>query len=903
MMLRICAALLLAFSLVCSPTLAQMPGGSGSVTGQVLETSAGLPIAGAEVQLRQAGAEVAKTTTTTTANGSFSFSSVAAGTYAVLIAANGYQTAYIRGLVVNSGRATQFRTALSPLKGGLKEIYSTTVSSQAALQTSATINNSISPALIQDQNYVRAGDALSTLPFVTAGTSSSLGDDETLSIRGFDPTETLTLLDGHPIGPIGAQGAGYDYQLGQFWGFSNITTIYGSGATGLYSAPTIAGAVDFETISPTPQDHYTLEGGYGDLGHSLTAFSATGTDGHVGYAFAYGMENTDGELGPENVLQTGLLGEGAAASGCPGPNDTNGLPTLRAVDEQACDYQLSGAYQMRNIVGKINYQFDPKTALTLTVYNATMYADSTGNGDTDYLSSPYVLYTHPSGANDTETLPSGASVTCTNSYVVLNDSSAGYTCLNSQQFAADFSGPQGGGLGRFHSAVNGDYHARFSRRLGAGTLVLDGFVDNYDYVNVKGPPPAPAHDDTYVTHGGLISDEFAGSLNDLAFGIYWQNQTHFTNQWSGNATGLGPPFLGLNLTDTNYFIRDTYAPNERLSFFADLGMDHSYNTSSDNFDPRLAIVWHATNNDVVRVAAGRSTSVPDPSILTGGFQFSAVDTSFNATASCHTLTSIGGGNSPNVQPERDNDLELGLAHRFEDNATIEADAYDSIETNPILGGIFPLSIVPASQLPGQSLENGYLTQLDAACGATYTDANLGVSSAFNAGQAIYRGLDLTTKIPITRQFSIDGGYVTQVAYYNGLSNDILSNNTNLINGSQFPGVPLHQASVGASFNSRPGQWSASIENYYTGAPNPYARPAYWYANGNVSKTVGPVTFSLGIYNIFNQNSSPWGLIGLGTPVAQNSYGIAAGNNTAFEQGAEEYALPPRQIWLTTTIKF
>ena len=295
MIIRFCAALLLACSLVCSPALAQAPGAGTTVSGRILETSAGLPVGGAHVELRRGSSVVAKTTTS--ADGSFSFSGVVPGTYSISISASGYQSAFVPVLPVEAGQpVVEIQTALVPGTTGLREIAAVSVNTHAALQTSATINSNLPPSIITDQNYARAGDALATLPFVTSSTSSALGDDESLSLRGFDPTESATLLDGHPIGPIGAHGSAYDFQVAQFWGFSNVSVIYGSGADGLYAVPVLAGAINFETINPTQQQHFSITQGIGDLGHQMPGVTLSDTIGHVGYAFAYGVNGTDGEL-------------------------------------------------------------------------------------------------------------------------------------------------------------------------------------------------------------------------------------------------------------------------------------------------------------------------------------------------------------------------------------------------------------------------------------------------------------------------------------------------------------------------------------------------------------------------------------------------------------------------------
>ena len=463
--------LLLTFFLtlaVCPPPVRAQNSGTAVISGRILETSAGLPVGGAQLQLLSGPSVV--DTTTTTSDGTFAFKNVAAGTYSVVISASGYQTTRTPPITVSPGQVSvDFQTAIAPVAAGLQQIANV-VSSRQALQTSATINQSLPPNIILDQNYIRAGDALSQLPFVSSSTSSSLGDDESVSIRGFNPTESATLLDGHPLGPIGVKaGDRYDYQLAQFWGYGNINVIYGSGATGLYGIPTLAGAVDFQTISPTPQNHFTFMQGYGDLNKLMTGLQFTGTSGPFGYAFSYGVEGTDGEVGPANILQSGLLAGGY--NRCPGSpsfatyeplveNGTNASlpPSITSADTASCSYLLSGQYLNRNVVGKVTYQISQHTQLQLTAYNASMFAYSQGNGDTDYQTQAFELAQANgivgSGTNNF-TLANGMMTGCSASTIAaLNNSPGGYTCLTQAQYAADFQGPAGGGPGRDHFAVN-----------------------------------------------------------------------------------------------------------------------------------------------------------------------------------------------------------------------------------------------------------------------------------------------------------------------------------------------------------------------------------------------------------------------------------------------------------------
>lgn len=922
-----------------SPVLAQAPAGS-TISGRILETSAGLPVSGASVELRQGVNVIAKTTTSV--DGSFSFPGVAPGTYTINVTAVGYQSAVIPALAVESSQPTvEVQTALVPGATGLRQIAVVSTNTRGALQTTATVNSNLNPAIITDQNYARAGDALATLPFVTASTSASLGDDESISLRGFDSTESVTLFDGHPIGPIGAHGNAYDYQLAQFWGFANTSVIYGSGATGLYAVPVLAGAVDFQSINPTLQQHASVTQGVGDLGHMLTGITLSDTIGKIGYAFAYGVDGTNGEL-TGNILQSNLLAGGQ--SRCPndpswqvyaplvnapsGPLSGGSLPpSIAAGDQTACNYNVTGDYLNRNFVGKVVGQIASRTTLTATVYNASMAADSTGNGDTDFEPYPVQLASANgavSGGPVQITLPSGAQSTCAGATLaVLSDAAGGFSCLTPQQYSSAFSGPSGGGLGRYHAAQNQDYDLRLTQGIGPGQLILDGYIDNYTFVNQKGPQTAfiqaASFLDDYFTHGGLIRYEYARGKNDLAAGFTSLHQLFQNNSGASYPiTPIGatsPTFISFgpfdqsdSISENSWFLHDTWTPNDRFSVFADLDIERSFNTATTNLDPRLSLVYRVTPNDVWRISGGRATSEPDPSLITGGISFEppvASNPSFNPANTCGTagLVSLGGGSSTLVQPESANDLEVALAHRFPNKATLEVDAYDTTEQNPIISGVFGLGVVPASELPPPSYFSAYAGVLNTTCGVTTYNANsFGVSIPFNAGKAVYKGINVDTKIPIVRGLEVDGNYAMQSAQYQNLSDDILLTNGGLLNGYQIYGVPVNTANAGVGYSSPLGAWTARFDDHFVSENNGFNRPSYWYATANASKTVGPITFNLGIFNVFNQNSQQYGFIGMGTQGYFNAFNPPDTSNP-FNNNNEMYGLPVRQIWFTTTIKF
>ncbi len=861
-----------------------------AIVGRVLDANGGLPVPGATVALDRGSVKVAATTTA--ADGTFRFSGQAPGDYTVTIAARGYQTTQSPDILVTGNEdSVQVQTAIVRGDTGLKVIGSTHVASRSRLQATTTITEHLDAATLQAQDYVRVGDALAAIPFVNGSTSSAIGDDRQLSFGGLDPPESATLVDGHPIGPIGAFGQGYDYQLSPFWGLSGFDVTLGSGATGLYGVATMAGAVDFQTINPTKKFQAVYTQGIGNFGKLMSGLQTTGTVGRLGYALAYGTQGTDGQLGPQNITQTGLLT--APNGSCPSAPDS--LPSIKAVDIAGCTYRVAGTYVQKNDVAKLVYDLTRRTQVSFTTYVATDWADSTGNGDTDYNPATFVTYNannalNSEGGVDTQTLPSGQKASCTGGFGVLNDSNAGYQCMSPSQYGQTFAGPAGGGIGRWHAGRNQDYHARITQQLGSTQLLLDGFVDNYGFENVKSIT-GPYFDDVYGTHGALASDEFTLDNNDATVGIYLQHQQHVGSTILNGAVTLNPQ---LDLTTTNYFVRDVYSPSLKFSLFTDLSLQRSHNTASTNFDPRVSFVFHPAPADVFRLTGGRSSSEPDPSLLFGPFTFGAYQ-SFNP--SCGSgLQSIGSGSSPLLKPETANDFEAAYGHRFAPNTVFQFDAYTTSETNPLVSGTFPLSTVPANQMTPDLQQ--FVQKLQGFCGAGYGAQNLGVSTTFNAGSARYRGLSFSLDYVLARSLTLSAAYAIQSAQYQGIGSDILANNATLVNNAQFSGIPLRQGNVGLAYSN---QWGvkAAITGYYVGADNGFNRGAYMFANFNAARTVGGVTMNLGVNNLFNSIAQQYGYVGLGIFHPENQFGT---DQNAFDQGSEQFGLPYRQFWMTFTTR-
>ncbi|HEY1976371.1 MAG TPA: TonB-dependent receptor [Candidatus Baltobacteraceae bacterium] len=865
-----------------------------TIHGRVFDVRSGLPIPSATILLQSSQKTIAQTSTA--GDGSFEFRGVAPAGYQITVIARGYQQQRVIGVTIAPGTADfVFRTALTPGTNALQTIAHVD-SAAKTIASSSTVTEYANPGVMQQQDILRAGDLLGTLPGVTSNaSSSSVGDDATISIRGFDPTETATLLDGHPIGPIGAQGAGYNYAVSPFWGLRDASVTFGSGATGLYGVSTIAGAVNFVTLDPTREPRAIVAQGIGNQDQLLTEWSATGTTGNLGYALAFGVQGTSGLYSPQLVRQSGLLGA-----------DANGYPNVTSGNVAANTYAVSGAYDLRNDLAKFTYRLDNKTSIEATAYIATSWVDHTGNGDNDYNPYPYNLYEYglelASREKTSVVLPDGKRGVCYDTVAFLDNGPGGFGCFTASQAAAMTAGPAGGGPNSFTANRDQDYHVRLTRSIGISQLLVDGFIDNYatDDFSPPGPQIGGYSSDRFLTHGFLVADQLPLSKNNLSFGLYFQHQAHTGDSFNQATDIFGNPLQGIvpfqdfHLSSTSYFASDQWTPNGRSSVFADLWFQHSNNTRVTNFDPRLAYVYRPTNNDTLRLSGGHSYSEPDPALLYALPSLNSDVSGFNPVCGPGARNAIGGVSDPNLKPETATDADLTYAHRFTSGTNLQADVYDATEWNGLLGGTLPLTDTGFSQIPA-SIINGYLNKIDAFCHNNPTEANLAVGTTYNAAQAHYRGIVLSLDSRLTRFLDLSADYNVESEFYFNLEKSLMRNNVTLIDGGQTGQSPLHTADVGLDVHS--GAMSGSFDSHYVGPGNWLDRGGFWYADASISATSRPFTLTLGINNVFNSVAANYGYIGLGTYQPENQYGR---DLNAFDQASELFGLPYRGVRFVLT---
>ena len=879
----LCCLSLLA-TLAGSPLLASAQTTStGIVSGILVDSAGGVPIAGASVTLLQGTSQIA--TTTSDANGDFSFANQAAGIYSVLVRAQGYSAVRNSELVVTPGATTQFRAVLdraSTTGTDIREIGRVSAASgRGNLSTSTTITQSLSSDLIQAQGYNRIGDALGTLPGLNLnGLSSSVGDDLSVNIRGFGTSETSTLIDGHPIGATGPGSGGFSFQDSPSFAIGRTVVTVGSGALGLYGTDAIGGTIDMQTIEPTQKPHFTVTQGFGNFGKSFTDLQATGTADKLGYAFVHAVQGTYGPWAPAQRVQTNGLGLDFSSGNI-----------------AANTYSTSGNYLLRNDLAKLNYAFDDKTNFTFTYIDASSWDDKSGNGDNCYNSVPYQAYqgqqtinsgpnTYPGNANPGDP----GSITCTGSIAV--NLNSGPACVDTNTYAALSNGLVPGGPGPFQAHRLNDYHARLTHAFGTNFVTVDYFTNRFstDYnrnvaggLDPSGTFLTGGYNSSFVdTTGLLVSDDITTANNDLGFGYYVQHQKEFGSQTfydqTNNPTALttiqNPVFAP---GEYDVFLRDVLNAGKPVAYYLNAWIKHSTVTKGTYFDPRLSFVFRVSPSDVIRLTGGRSTGIPDPSLLYGPPNLNTTPTNLSHVSVPPLLNLVGSVANPGLQPETATDLELAIGHRFKEDSIIQVDFYESFEKNKIFSGQQPISSVPLGPIAQpiyNAFQNQYIAQfcsLQHISPCPITAANLGVTTNFNAASARFQGIEITGRQRFNRNLYADYSYDVQSGVYLGVPDLLLRTQATIINGAQINGLALNKATVAFDYASHRG-FEVRVDTNHVGANNSYGRPDFWYSNGFISQDLGKLTtLNVGVQNIFNQASSDVSTVGIAPFVATNQF--------------------------------
>ena len=837
--LRLPVLAVLATALLCALALPARAQTGSSIAGIVVDAASGLALSGATVRILDTSHRTA-----TDAHGAFHFSGIAPGTYRLEVRCLGYQPALSTPVTVGTRGAARTTLAVQRATGDLHVIAVTSTRSSSSLQQSSVITATLDTETLEAIGVVRAGDALRTLPGVNNGINgdtAALGDDIDLNIRGIGQPETVAAIDGHPIG-YGIKG-GYNYQLSPVFPFRDIQVLYGSGGSNILGVNAIGGVVNFQTLDTTPNAHASFTQGFGSFERLASSVAATGTDGKLGYALAYGVSGLDGPFRNATFYQAG-----AQAS-----------------------YVDDSSVTSRAALIKFSYALDAKTNATFTDVNSSYWEDKTGNGDGDYL--PYAT----------------ALARCE-----AQGSASPQVC------AAQTTGWQGSGAA-WQGFNFGYQDLDVTHRAGAGTIALDGFTTLYDDTQYRLNLPTPAKAKTTVSRvqssGTILDDDFSGTDNDFTFGYSYLNNA-YVYQTISSSPSYSSPFTN----ETAFFVRDVYQPrHSTLTTFFNLWAKHASATNSSYLDPRISLLDRVNSRDVVRAAIGATTTEPTsdnidvpftPSALAlGTLQGAGGGTSYV----CGGQNSIGTAPSADLKPERGVDEELAYGHTWSGDSITQLQLYNVNVYDKLYSTIAPLS-----QTGTGGINPTYITTADSllttTCGAgNYT---LGVTGTVNVGTLQARGADLSGRWRMNRRIYVDYDWALTSSVLKNAPQQLLESNLTDVIGSQIKGVPLHTANV--ALDGTIGLVDTRYTVYTVSSNNTKNLPAYNYSNVQVSAPVGQRgTFTVAVFNLFNQWANIAGLIGEGVPAPLNAYAPASAYVPLIGSAAtEQFGLPYRSIYFS-----
>ena len=815
---------------------------AGSVT-----ANDGTPIAGATIVLSSPGTSHRAVSD---ARGSFVFKSLPGGTYALAASAAGYESISQRTVTLDPNN-TLLSISLSPATTN-----SLTVIGEVRASTGETVSTSSAPtATLDAQKAAAAGvpsvgpmiwSQLSTTPVLPLGGGSNA--TQTFAVRGPDPTETLVDIDGHPVNN-GTTGD-FDLSLVDPAALQDVQLVYGISPSSLIGPNTIGGGINIVTLQPTTTSHSLLRifgGSYGTFGSTV---QSTGSDGRFGYAFSAHGVTANG-----SVNQTILA---------PLPN---GDP-----DDQVPQFVGSGSYG-NSLLTKLRYQLGGPNGYGYLQFN---FRNQNVFKDDSALLTNFTPPGFTGGGGDDAVHRSAGSVAARR----WHDDAGGFQSFAGTTLAA-------------HQSNYG-----FDAQLPLGDQLTNGAPANvllYSHLTSLaaqsvGGPGAQTQPYLY-NQRDLLGDDwleldhhFTKGTLSLKYDLYTESLT--TNFVQGqvivDGVPIGPPIgpgipgltpmagptnagllpladgppiqnLALSQTQRSAVLRYTGDPSSYWHFAvaAYYSNDSTFGTS---FDPRAGLTWTPTGNTAVRFSIGTTYQTPQLSEL--------------VVPPPSERVPIGGivfvGN-PNLKPDFATDYDLGAEQIFGGHGHALKLSGDLYQTN---------LRSPAAQLEVDPIPH---------CDTKRKPVPCPISMPVNAGNGIYRGIDLHAEQQLGGNAHVLAGWDVDSSYLTVIPDSIQDGT--LVVGEQTLGQPLHKAYLAVENEPANGLAYGARLNY-EGFYNELNRSPYATLDAHVAyRNAG---FEYGLYgtNLTNVYADPFTVVGGGV-----LYGTVPGNpmitpNAFVLQGAQ-----------------
>jgi outer membrane receptor protein involved in Fe transport len=772
----------------------------------------GSPVAGALIVLSSDG--IIKKARTD-ARGAFELEDVRGGTYALQVAAPGYQAITQRTVTIGPANK-RLAIVLSPATTN-----SLTVIGQVQASAGETVSTASAPSVtLSAQNAAAAGvttvaamvfPQLSVTPVLPLGGGSNA--TEAFAVRGPDPTETLVDIDGHQMN--NGNTGDFDLSLLDPAALQEVQILYGIAPSSLIGPNTIGGGINILTLQPTiaPQSLIRLFGGsYGTFGETI---QTTGTDDRFGYAVSLHNTSSSG-----SVNQT-IFAPPPGVS--PPANDE----TLQSVG--------SGSYG-DSILTKLRYQLGGSNGygyVQLDLRNQTVSKDDSalltnytppgfsGGGDDAVHVSPF------------DQQPTGGYQSFTGTLLGAHQANYGLDAqlpLGNQQI----SGAPATLLQFSHLTTLASQSVS-----GPGAETLQYLYNQRDLLG---------DDWLEVDHhfsSGVLSFKYDVQTESLTTN-YVQSQVVAEAQPVGGPFGptgdqvstdaivpdMQPPVQTLQLaqTERSAVLRYNGDPTSHIHYSI-AAYDSDFSTFGKSFDPRAGFVWTPTSDTAVRASVGTTFQTPQLSELVAPPAADRVP--------------VGGviyiGN-PNLQPDRATDFDLGMEQIFGKSKRPLHFSMDLYQTN-LRSPSSQLNVIPIPHC--QSMRN---------------PTPCPISMPVNAGNGVYRGVDVHADQQLAADLHLRAGWSVDSSFLTVIPPSIQDGT--LAAGEQTLGQPLHKAYLAIAQEPRLGlAYGAELD--YEGWYNELNRSPYATLAAHVAYRRGGYEYGLYGTNLTNVYSNPFTVIGGG----------------------------------------
>lgn len=768
----------------------------------VVESSDAAPIAGATVTISgQNGARSGRSDE----HGKVEFKHFVSGTYALAAVAPGYQPISQRTITIGDDDES-LTVVLSRATTN-----SLTVIGQVRASAGETVSTSSAPTVsLSAQNAAAAGvtsvapmlwNQLSTTPVIPLGGGSNA--TVTFAVRGPDPTETVVDIDGHQMN--NGNTGDFDVSLLDPAALQDVQLVYGISPSSLIGPNTIGGGVNILTLEPTIAPHALLRLFGGSNGTFGTTFQTTGSDDRFGYALSVHAVTSSG-----SVNQTVLAPPNAGSP----PSDDE---TLQSVGSDS-----SG----ESLLAKLRYQLGGENGYGYVQVNFRNQAVAKDE------SALLTNYTPPgfSGSVGDDAFRTGGAVPLDDGNQGGYQSFAG-TWLNAHQanYGLDAQVPLG-------SSFVDDAPANVLQFSHMTTLNSQSVT----------PPGADTQPYLYNQRDLLADDwlEIDHHFTDgtLSFKYDIENEDLTTNyvqsQVIAEAQPIGgpspdhvPPLQTVPLSQTERYavLRFTGDPTSHIHY-AVAAYDSDFSTFGSSFDPRAGFVWTPTGNTAVRASVGTTFQAPQLSELLVPPPAERVPVG--------GIVYIG---NPNLQPDHATDFDLGGEQIFGKRRPLHLGA-DLYQTNLRS----PSSQTNPAPIPG--------------CQTKRNPVPCPISMPVNAGNGVYRGIDVHADQQLTKNLHVRAGWDVDSSFLTVIPVEIQDGT--LAAGQQSLGQPLHKTYLAVEEEPLKG-WAYGAELNYEGWYNELNRSPYATLNAHVVYRRDGWDYGLYGTNLTNVYGEPFTIVGGG----------------------------------------